>query len=60
MALLVPDVSLLRFTPVKKKQFMNKNATFYIWDKYSPLTVCLHLMEPNYLGCPALAAWLSS
>ena len=46
MALLVPDVSLLGFTILKKK-FMKEKDTFFIWDKYCPLTVCLHLMEPN-------------
>ena len=47
MALLVPDVSQLRITLLKKKKFIHQNETFFICDKYYPHLVCQHLMEPN-------------
>ena len=53
MAPLVLDVSLLRFTLLKKK-FIFENETFFIRDKYCPLTVCLHLMEPYLTDFKAL------
>ena len=46
IALLVPDVTQL-YIKLLKKKIVNENETFFIWDKYCSLTVCLHLMEPN-------------
>ena len=46
MALLVPDDSLLPFA-LAKKYFNERNKSFFIWDKYSHLAICLCLMEPH-------------
>ena len=47
MALLVPGVSLLRFTLLKKKNF-DENGIFFIQEMYCPLTACLQVTEPNF------------
>ena len=41
-----PGYSLLRFDLQEEKK-LNKNDTFFIWDKCRHLTLCLRLMEPQ-------------
>ena len=46
VALLVPDDSLLHIA-LTKKYSSGRYELFFIWDKYSNLTICLRLMEPH-------------
>ena len=46
MALLVLDDSLLHFSRVKVS-FMYLNEKSLIRDRYCPVALCLHLIEPN-------------
>ena len=48
MALLVPDDSLLHFS-LLKISFINQNETSFIRDRCCYVTLCLHLIEPNWI-----------
>ena len=57
MALLVPDVSLLRFSQLKIKSNVKQNETSFIGDRCCHLTLCSPLIEPNltvrkFVGSP--------
>jgi len=49
MVLLLPDVSLLPFSPSQKLSIANQNATYLIRDQCCHLALCSHLMSYDSL-----------
>ena len=47
MALLLPDVCLVKFWLLKIKFFVQQSYLPFIRDKNSRLTLCLHLIDPS-------------